>query len=82
MSDAIEITGKTYHVRFELKALGAVWSKRRRAWLVTPDMEKAARALVANSTGVDVFRFSSGHTAIRNKAGRCIDAPCCGCCTI
>ena len=30
----------------------------------------------------DVFKFSSGHVAYRNKIGRCEDAPCCGCCTI
>lgn len=29
----------------------------------------------------DVFRTSGG-TFFRNKAGRCEDAPCCGCCTI
>lgn len=29
----------------------------------------------------DVFRTSGG-TFYRNKAGRCEDAPCCGCCTI
>jgi hypothetical protein len=29
----------------------------------------------------DVYRFSSGLTTYRNKAGLCIDAPCCGCCT-
>lgn len=26
--------------------------------------------------------FSSGERFIRNRAGRCEDAPCCGCCTI
>jgi predicted nucleic acid-binding protein len=26
--------------------------------------------------------FSSGHRYIRNRNGRCEDAPCCGCCTI
>jgi len=29
----------------------------------------------------DVFNFS-GREFYRNKAGRCLDAPCCGCCTI
>lgn len=29
----------------------------------------------------DVFNFS-GREFYRNKAGRCEDAPCCGCCTI
>jgi hypothetical protein len=31
---------------------------------------------------VSVIRFSSGAVFTRNKAGRCEDAPCCGCCTI
>ena len=29
----------------------------------------------------DVFSIG-GHEYYRNKQGRCIDAPCCGCCTI
>ena len=29
-----------------------------------------------------VFNFGSGREYYRNKAGRCEDAPCCGCCTI
>jgi hypothetical protein len=29
----------------------------------------------------DVFNIS-GREFYRNKSGRCIDAPCCGCCTI
>lgn len=27
------------------------------------------------------FRFSSGGEIYVNKGGRCIDAPCCGCCS-
>lgn len=30
---------------------------------------------------VSVARFSSGATAFVNRNGRCIDAPCCGCCS-
>jgi hypothetical protein len=30
--------------------------------------------------GVSVTRFAGGATMTRNSAGRCIDAPCCGCC--
>lgn len=30
---------------------------------------------------VITVRFSSGETMTQNKNGRCIDAPCCGCCT-
>jgi len=29
-----------------------------------------------------VIDFGSGRQYYRNKAGRCEDAPCCGCCTI
>ena len=29
-----------------------------------------------------VFQFGDGREYYRNKAGRCEDAPCCGCCTI
>jgi hypothetical protein len=43
------------------------------------------RAYPANGSASDVFVFSGedGSRAFyRNKAGRCEDAPCCGCCTI
>ena len=49
---------------------------------------KAGRFYVLHLTcadggeGVNAFTFSSGETFIRNKRGRCEDAPCCGCCTI
>jgi hypothetical protein len=29
-----------------------------------------------------VINFGNGREYYRNKAGRCEDAPCCGCCTI
>lgn len=31
--------------------------------------------------GLSVVRFSSGHVMTQNSKGRCIDAPCCGCCS-
>ncbi len=31
--------------------------------------------------GLSVFRFSSGAVMTQNSRGRCIDAPCCGCCS-
>lgn len=30
--------------------------------------------------GLSVIRFSSGAVVTQNSKGRCIDAPCCGCC--
>jgi hypothetical protein len=41
------ITGNTYPVRAELKALGATWSKDQQGWLVPDDRAEAARAIVA-----------------------------------
>jgi hypothetical protein len=31
--------------------------------------------------GLTVVRFSSGASFTQNSRGRCIDAPCCGCCS-
>jgi len=52
----------------------------RRAWITA---EPGAIGLRADDGRYisDVFRTSGG-TFYRNKAGRCEDAPCCGCCTI
>jgi len=36
---------------------------------------------MSNRARVHVARFSSGATMTVNSRGRCIDAPCCGCCT-
>ena len=41
----------------------------------------AARTRTPKNYVSDVFNVS-GREFYRNKAGRCIDAPCCGCCTI
>lgn len=35
----------------------------------------------SRSRRVHEFRTSSGWVGYQNAAGRCIDAPCCGCCT-
>jgi hypothetical protein len=32
-------------------------------------------------SGLVVVRFSSGAVITQNRRGRCIDAPCCGCCS-
>ena len=37
--------------------------------------------LLAENKPIEI-RFASGDTFYRNARGRCIDAPCCGCCTI
>lgn len=32
-------------------------------------------------SGLTVMRFAGGATMTQNSRGRCIDAPCCGCCS-
>ena len=58
----------------------------RRAWLAEPgdmaDMSDAQQAASRyNPTWVSHVWTSGGKEYYRNKAGRCEDAPCCGCCT-
>ena len=58
----------------------------KRAWLAEPgdmadlgDEQQAASRY--NPTWVSHVWTSGGREYYRNKAGRCEDAPCCGCCT-
>jgi len=53
----------------------------RKAWHTDEDDDR-----ISFTTTLDyvshVIDFGSGRQYYRNKAGRCEDAPCCGCCTI
>lgn len=42
----IAITGNTYPVREQLKALGAKWEPRIKAWMVSPENVEKAKAIV------------------------------------
>jgi hypothetical protein len=85
------ITGNTYPVRAELRALGGVWDARAQGWRVPEARADEARRLVADAPassgprrrrgGSSYTRFSSGAEVYRNARGRCEDAPCCGCCS-
>jgi len=48
----------------------------RKAWITDED-DRPRRASMYVS---DVFQ-AGGREYFQNKKGRCIDAPCCGCCT-
>ena len=83
------ITGNTYPVKDAIRALGGRWDKQNKGWQVPDDRAGAARALVAaappvksrSKYGSGWARFSSGAETFTNRNGRCIDAPCCGCCS-
>jgi hypothetical protein len=49
--------------------------------LIDYNKAKKRAILVAENEPIEI-RFASGATFYRNARGRCIDAPCCGCCTI
>jgi len=48
----------------------------RQAWITDDDEDRPRRPY-----GSDMI-IIEGREYFRNKAGRCIDAPCCGCCNI
>lgn len=73
--------------RSHVPAGNGTLSKVRRHWRVTChaclDTAPEAAALAisrGNKTSYGVVT-STGWVGYRNRAGRCEDAPCCGCCT-
>ena len=86
------ITGNTYPVREQMRALGGRWNRILNGWDVPAEVANQARAIVAVA-GPSTYqprvsryrstytRFSSGAEIYQNKRGRCEDAPCCGCCS-
>lgn len=45
----IQITGNTYPVKDQLKALGAKWNKDDKCWEIAPDKAEEARKIVAGA---------------------------------
>ena len=85
------ITGNTYPVKSQLKALGGRWNSAAQGWDVPDARAGEAQAIVA-AAGPSTYtprartvshytRFSSGAESFTNRRGRCEDAPCCGCCS-
>lgn len=85
------ITGNTYPVKDQLRALGGKWNRSAQGWEVPDEKAEEARALVAGAGPAkprDSYRrgrrYGSarvGRDSFQNKRGRCEDAPCCGCCS-
>jgi hypothetical protein len=57
----IAITGNTYPVKDQLKALGGRWDADRKAWMVPADQADQARALVAGASSRPVATPSTYH---------------------
>ena len=88
------ITGNTYPVKDQLRAMGGTWNASAKGWQVPAAMAAAARALVGSAPtnvrrAAPASRYrshyayfpSTGGEWYQNKQGRCEDAPCCGCCS-
>lgn len=89
------ITGNTYPVKEQLKALGATWNSAAQGWDIADEHAEKARVIVAAAGPSNYVprsnrrasrysgytRFASGAEVFRNPRGRCEDAPCCGCCS-
>ena len=81
------ITGNTYPVKQQLKALGGTWNSAAQGWDVPDSQAESARAIVL-AAGPSTYRPKAHRAARRHspsyrpvqQRGRCIDAPCCGCC--
>ena len=52
----------------------------RKAW-ITDDEDRLSFTTAAPQYRSNIFNIG-GREYYRNKAGRCEDAPCCGCCNI
>ena len=55
-------------------------TETRRAYITDEDDERGPYLI--DGLGVSNVVRIAGQEYYRNKRGRCIDAPCCGCCTI
>lgn len=85
------ITGNTYPVRAELRALGGRWDAKAQGWIFPAELAARARDIVASAGpsrprstrryGSTYTRYAGGGESYQNRNGRCEDAPCCGCCS-
>jgi hypothetical protein len=49
-SSLVPVSGNTYPVKDQLKALGARWNPDQKCWMVSPDKADAARRIIGGSS--------------------------------
>jgi len=74
-SSLVAISGNTYPVKEQLKALGARWNADLKAWMVTADKAEQAKAIVAGAGpkktyGGGASRFGSYATIGQRQSAR------------
>lgn len=72
----VAITGNTYPVKEQLKALGARWDGGNKAWMIDADKADQARAIVADAGPVQPRSFSTGSSPYRPRT--CKSCGCAG----
>ena len=88
------ITGNTYPIRRELRAMGGEWDAAKKTWYVPDDRADEARSLLGTGTAwSNASNRGRGHGYRMYRAERfdstegqmhygrgcgCIDYPCCG----
>jgi len=69
MTKTIAITGNTYPVKDQLRALGGKWNADRKAWMVPPDKADEARKLVDSAPKT----AGSGSGSGKRRFNHCAD---------
>lgn len=59
-SSLVKITGNTYPVKDQLKAIGARWDADSKCWMIAADKADAARKIVAGSPATPARRRNFG----------------------
>jgi hypothetical protein len=67
----VAITGNTYPVKEQLKALGARWNGDQKAWMVTPEKADEAQRIVAGAGAKTLGARSSGFRPSRCRQCGC-----------
>lgn len=70
-SNLIAVSGNTYPVKEQLKALGARWNAEAKAWMVEPSQAERARAIVAGQSG-----SSSTSNSTTSRPGQASEKQC------
>lgn len=68
---SVFVEGNTYPIREELKKMGGVWNKERKAWCVPTSRAEEARALVADQPAKQPR--SPRSEASTSRGGRCAE---------
>lgn len=65
----IAVTGNTYPVKEQLKALGARWNADAKAWMVTADKAEEAQRIVASAGPKKPYTGARTFGARSNRGG-------------